>query len=104
VLEAAEAALGWLYDRRAHLPEELLDHREARHREAVREAGRRARGPGVLAGDGDAGLPRALGDRWETSPSFSNVIQEPSNGGNTPRKHYRRSMGSDIWLLHFRFT
>jgi len=38
LLEAAENALNWLYDRRAHLPEELLDHREAKHRKALREA------------------------------------------------------------------
>jgi hypothetical protein len=53
VLEAAEAALGWLYDRRAHLPEELLDHREARHREAVRK---------VRADElGDRAFSRAMG-------------------------------------------
>lgn len=43
LLEAAEAALDWLYDRRAHMPPELLDHREARHRKALREAVRRVR-------------------------------------------------------------
>jgi hypothetical protein len=43
LMQAAEAALRWLYDRRAHLPEELLDHREARHRKALREAVRRVR-------------------------------------------------------------
>ena len=43
LLEAAEATLDWLYDRRAHMPEELLDHREARHRKALREAVQRAR-------------------------------------------------------------
>jgi hypothetical protein len=43
LLRAAEAVLDWLYDRRAHLPEELLDHREARYRKALCEAIRKAR-------------------------------------------------------------
>jgi hypothetical protein len=43
LLEAAENVVAWLYDRRAHLLEELLDHREARHRKALREAIRQAR-------------------------------------------------------------
>ena len=58
-------------------------------------------GTDVLGTDRDMnpGLPRTLGDRWETRPSFSDVIREPSNGGNTPRKHHRRSMGSNIRLF-----
>ena len=44
LLEAAETALDWLYDRRAHMPEELLDHREAKHRKVLREAIKRMRG------------------------------------------------------------
>ena len=44
LLEAAENALNWLYNRRAHLPEELLDHREAKHRKALRQAIRKASG------------------------------------------------------------
>ena len=44
LLEAAENALSWLYDRRAHLPEELLDPREAKHRKALRQAVRKASG------------------------------------------------------------
>ncbi len=43
LLEVAEATLDWLYDRRAHMPPEMLDPREARHRKALREAIRRAR-------------------------------------------------------------
>ena len=46
LLEAAEAALAWLYDRRAHVPEEMLDPREHKHRKrlfaAIREARRTA--------------------------------------------------------------
>jgi hypothetical protein len=38
LLEAAENALDWLYDRRAHMPPEMLDPREAKHRRALREA------------------------------------------------------------------
>jgi hypothetical protein len=43
LLEAAEAALDWLYDRRAHMPPELFDTREARHRKELRQAIRRVR-------------------------------------------------------------
>jgi hypothetical protein len=43
LLEAAEAALDWLYSRRAHMPEEMLDGREAKHRKALREAIRKVR-------------------------------------------------------------
>jgi hypothetical protein len=57
LLEAAEAALSWLYDRRANLPEELLDHREARHCKALREAVRKARFDEV----GDGAFSQAMG-------------------------------------------
>ncbi len=45
LLEAAEAALAWLYDRRAHMmPEEMMDGREGGHRRRLLAAIRRARG------------------------------------------------------------
>jgi len=44
LLAVSEQVLDWLYDRRAHMPEELLDHREAKHRKVLREAIKRMRG------------------------------------------------------------
>jgi hypothetical protein len=43
LLEAAEAVLAWLYDRRAHMPEELIDGREGKHRKRLQAAIRKAR-------------------------------------------------------------
>jgi hypothetical protein len=43
LLAAVEDTLDWLYVRRAHMLPKLLDHREARHRKALREATRRVR-------------------------------------------------------------
>ncbi len=45
LLRAAESVLGWLDDRRAHTPPELLDGREGRHRKALGAAVGRLRGP-----------------------------------------------------------
>jgi hypothetical protein len=44
LLEAAEATLAWLYDRQAHVPEEMLDPREHKHRKRLLAAIRGARG------------------------------------------------------------
>jgi hypothetical protein len=43
LLEVADDVLDWLYDRRAHMPLEMLDGREARHRRVLREAIRKVR-------------------------------------------------------------
>ncbi len=43
LLQEAEAALHWLYVRRAHMPPEQLDPREASHRNALQEAIRKWR-------------------------------------------------------------
>jgi hypothetical protein len=40
----AEAALDWLYERRARMPPEMLDPREAGHRKALGEAVHKLRG------------------------------------------------------------
>ena len=44
LLATAEGVLAWLHDRRAHMPEEMIDGREARHRKRLLVAIRRARG------------------------------------------------------------
>lgn len=45
LLEAAETVLAWLYDRRAHTPEEMVDPREARHRKRLLAAVRNVKNP-----------------------------------------------------------